>query len=55
MKLHCLGTGGYHPSEHRHTACYYLPELQLVLDAGTGMFRLPNQLKTQQQARWIFS
>lgn len=48
MKLYCLGTGGYHPSEHRHTACYYLPELQLVLDAGTGMFRLPNQLKTQQ-------
>lgn len=55
MKLHCLGTGGYHPNEHRHTACYYLPELELVLDAGTGMFRLPNLLQAKQaQALDIF-
>ena len=47
MKLHCLGTGGYHPSERRHTPCYYLPDHGIVLDAGTGLFRLPQQLKTQ--------
>lgn len=44
MKLHCLGTTGFHPSPSRHTACYYLPELQLVLDAGTGIFRLVKHL-----------
>lgn len=40
MKLHCLGTAGYHPSETRHTSCYALPECDLVLDAGSGFFRL---------------
>ncbi len=40
MKLHCLGTAGYHPSATRHTAAYYLPELNLLLDAGSGVFRL---------------
>jgi len=40
MQIHCLGTTGYHPSPTRHTACYYLPELNLLLDAGTGLFRL---------------
>jgi ribonuclease Z len=44
MRLICLGTTGYHPSSSRHTACYYLPELSLVLDAGTGAFRLVQQL-----------
>jgi ribonuclease Z len=44
MRLICLGTTGYHPSPSRHTACYYLPELNLVLDAGTGVFRLTEQL-----------
>ncbi len=40
MQIHCLGTTGYHPSPSRHTACYYLPDVGLVLDAGTGLFRL---------------
>ncbi len=40
MKLHCLGTTGYHPSASRHTACYYLPEASLLLDAGSGMHAL---------------
>lgn len=44
MRVICLGTTGYHPSPSRHTACYYLPELNLLLDAGTGMFRLTQQL-----------
>lgn len=40
MKLHCLGTAGYHPNHSRHTSCYALPDIPLVLDAGTGFFRL---------------
>ncbi|MCA9132502.1 MAG: metal-dependent hydrolase [Planctomycetales bacterium] len=40
MRVQCLGTTGYHPSPRRHTACYYLPQQGLLLDAGTGMFRL---------------
>lgn len=44
MNILCLGTTGYHPSPMRHTACYYLPEADLVLDAGTGLFRLTEQL-----------
>lgn len=46
MQLHCLGTTGYHPSPTRHTACYYLPELAIVLDAGTGLFRMVEQLRS---------
>ncbi len=40
MRVHCLGTTGYHPSPSRHTACYYLPDESLVLDAGTGILQL---------------
>lgn len=46
MQLHCLGTAGYHPSEERHTSCYFLPESGIVLDAGTGMFRLAELIQT---------
>lgn len=46
MQLHCLGTAGYHPSESRHTSCYFLPESGIVLDAGTGIFRLPDRIRT---------
>lgn len=46
MKLHLLGTTGYHPSERRHTACLMLPELGIVLDAGTGLFRVRDRLAT---------
>ncbi len=40
MKLHYLGTAGYHPNEHRHTSCYFIPEVSLMFDAGTGLFRM---------------
>ena len=40
MQLHCLGSGGYFPNDHRHTSCYYVPDWAIVLDAGTGLFRL---------------
>lgn len=46
MKLVLLGTGGYHPSETRHTACMMLPEAGILLDAGTAMFRARKHLQT---------
>lgn len=46
MRLHCLGTVGYHPNDHRHTSCYYLPESGIVLDGGTGAFRLTKLIQT---------
>ncbi len=46
MKLLCLGTTGYHPNDLRHTACFMLPEVGVVLDAGTGMYRVRDHLVT---------
>ena len=46
MQLHLLGTGGYHPSEDRHTACMMIPELGVLLDAGTSLFRARQRLVT---------
>jgi ribonuclease Z len=46
MRLLFLGTSGYHPSERRHTACLAIPECGVVLDAGTGLFRLGRYLET---------
>lgn len=48
MKLVVLGTAGYHPTERRQTACFVVPELGIVLDAGTGMFRLREHLTTPE-------
>lgn len=44
MHLIFLGTGGYHPNERRHTACVLFPEMGVVFDAGSGMFRAPKYL-----------
>ena len=46
MRLHCLGTVGYHPNESRHTSCYYLPEAGILLDGGTGAYRLAELIET---------
>ncbi len=46
MRLHCLGTVGYHPNSSRHTSCYFLPESGILLDAGSGIFRLPPLIET---------
>lgn len=46
MKLLLLGSTGYHPNEIRQTACLMLPEIGVVLDAGTGMFRVRDHLAT---------
>lgn len=48
MKLLFLGTSGYHPTERRQTACLLLPECGVVLDAGTGIFRLGRYLQTDE-------
>jgi ribonuclease BN (tRNA processing enzyme) len=47
MRLHFLGTTGYHPNQHRQTACLMLPEIGVVLDAGTGLFRVRDHLATE--------
>jgi len=46
MRLLLFGTSGYHPSERRHTACLMLPEAGIVLDAGTGFFRVRQHVVT---------
>jgi ribonuclease BN (tRNA processing enzyme) len=48
MQLHLLGTTGYHPNARRHTACLMLPAQGIVLDAGTGMFRVRERLQTTE-------
>lgn len=53
MRVSFLGTGGYHPSERRHTACILLPEIGVVLDAGTGMFRVPQRLATRELSLFL--
>ncbi len=46
MHLRLLGTTGYHPTDRRQTACLMLPEIGVVLDAGTGMYRVGRLLET---------
>jgi ribonuclease BN (tRNA processing enzyme) len=48
MKLILLGTGGYYPTTQRHTACLLLPEIGIVLDAGSGICRLGDYLQTDR-------
>jgi len=48
MKLVLLGTGGYFPTTERHTACLMLPEVGVLLDAGSGMCRLAEHLATDR-------
>lgn len=46
MKLLLLGTTGYHPNDRRQTACMMLPELGVLLDAGSAMYRVREHLST---------
>ncbi|REJ89703.1 MAG: metal-dependent hydrolase [Planctomycetota bacterium] len=48
MKLHFLGTGGYHPTERRHTACLMLPEIGVIFDAGTSFYRVEKLRQTDR-------
>ncbi len=47
MDLHFLGTTGYHPNRRRDTACFMIPELGIILDAGTGIFRARDLIATR--------
>jgi ribonuclease Z len=47
MKLVLLGTTGYHPNDRRQTACLMLPELGVVFDAGTGLYRVGQYVETK--------
>lgn len=47
MRIVLLGSGGYHPNTHRHTSCVMLPERGIVLDAGTGAYRIAGHLQTE--------
>ena len=44
MKLVMLGTGGFIPTDAAQTACYLLPEVGVMLDAGTGVYRMSRYL-----------
>lgn len=46
MRVEFLGTGGYFANGRRHTACVMLPEVGLLFDAGTGLFRVRGRLQT---------
>jgi ribonuclease Z len=48
MNVVLLGSGGYIPTSQRQTSCVLLPEIGIVLDAGTGMSRLAQYLRTER-------
>lgn len=48
MRLVFLGTTGYHPNNIRHTACLMFPELGLIFDAGSGLFRAHKLICTSE-------
>jgi ribonuclease Z len=48
MKLVLLGTGGFYPNQRRHTACLMLPAIGVMLDAGSGMYRVQSHLATDR-------
>ena len=48
MRLVLLGTTGYHPNDRRQTPCLLLPEVGVMLDAGTGVYRAAEYLATPE-------
>lgn len=46
LDVHFLGTGGWFPSDRRETSCVMIPDLGVVFDAGTGFYRVRNNIKT---------
>jgi ribonuclease BN (tRNA processing enzyme) len=47
MHVVLLGSGGYIPTSKRHTACLLLPDIGVVLDAGTGMCQIGDLMQTE--------
>jgi ribonuclease Z len=54
MKLILLGTTGYHPNDRRQTACLMIPEMGIVLDAGTAMYRVRKHLDHVVGVTYLF-
>lgn len=48
MKILLLGSGGYRPNDRRHTACVMLPEVGLVLDAGSAFYRVSDHVHSNE-------
>lgn len=48
MKLVVLGSNGYRPTDLGQTACYTIPELGIILDAGSGLYRMVDYLQTAE-------
>lgn len=48
MRLIFLGTGGYHSNERRETAALLIPELGLMFDAGSSVFRVASRLTSPE-------
>jgi ribonuclease Z len=46
MQLILLGTNGFMPTDEAQTACYFLPEPGILLDAGSGAYRVYKHLQT---------
>ncbi|OHT11998.1 sulfohydrolase/Glycosulfatase, Zn-dependent hydrolase [Tritrichomonas foetus] len=45
LEVHCLGTNGFHSTESSHTACYMIPSLGVIFDAGSGFFRVVDLIR----------
>jgi ribonuclease Z len=48
MKLVFLGTSGYHATDERHTMGVFLPECGILIDAGSGTYRVSKYLQTNE-------
>ncbi len=48
MEFTFLGTGGYHPNDRRETSAVFLPEVGVMFDAGTGVYRLAERLRSSE-------
>jgi ribonuclease Z len=48
MRLILLGTAGLIPTDKAQTACFILPEVGVLLDAGSGLYRMNRYLQTSE-------
>ncbi len=45
MHVELLGTGGYYANDRRHTSCILFSDLNLVLDAGSSLYRIAERFQ----------
>lgn len=48
MRVELLGTGGYFANDRRQTACIMLPEIGLIFDGGSGLYRIADHIATPE-------